>query len=305
MLTSVRAVAAVLVLTLVGVAFGQVESDEPVKFIRISGRIVNPDGAPIPNQIVRQSTVGGQPEVSSVKTDQKGMFTFSAETHVLYEVNLSVSEAPPVFKGIGSIEAVDGESMELGNVVVQFSPKHQAMIHVLGPVRMRGLADATNPAAPSSNAETRVAAVYTLCSDSSPEFCAHLSLHVILGNATEIQPPNEKDQVGFSSPMISPDDRAVGWLADFDFCCTSYPTDLALVIYRPGKPIRRFTGDGRAIFRWRFFAGSEQVGFYQDFLHGTSAQHYELRDVETERLIEKWDGDLTPVAPSWVRELAQ
>jgi hypothetical protein len=30
-------------------------------------------------------------------------------------------------------------------------------------------------------------------------------------------------------------------------------------------------------------------------------EHYELRDVETGRLLDKWDGDLTAKAPKWMR----
>ena len=100
--------------------------------------------------------------------------------------------------------------------------------------------------------------------------------------------------------MISDDDRAVGWLADSDFCCTSYPISLALVIYRPGKSLRQFTGDGRAIFDWHFLAGGRQVAFYQDFPHGTPAPPYELHDVETGNLLGKWDGALTN-PPKWTR----
>ena len=88
-----------------------------------------------------------------------------------------------------------------------------------------------------------------------------------------------QEQVGGRSPIFSDDRKAVGWLVDSDFCCTSYPIQLMLVVYTPGKPLHHFMGDGRAIFRWGFVDGGKRVAFYQDFLHGTAGPHYELHDV--------------------------
>jgi hypothetical protein len=65
--------------------------------------------------------------------------------------------------------------------------------------------------------------------------------------------------------------------------------------------MRRFAGGG-AIMGWHFVARGKQVVFYTDFLHGSSAPQYELRDVETGRLIAKWDGGITNKAPRWIRE---
>ena len=95
-----------------------------------------------------------------------------------------------------------------------------------------------------------------------------------------------------------------GWSIQI-FAVPRYPIQLMLVVYTPGKPLRHFTGDGRGIFRWGFIDGAKRVAFYQDFLYGTPAPHYELHDVESEKLIEKWDSDLTPRAPAWTRGLQQ
>jgi hypothetical protein len=251
--------------------------------------------------MIRQQQVEDHP----VKTDRNGVFTFDGTGHVRYEINLIASETPPVFRGIGTIAVAGGHAVEMGNIVLQFSSKHEPMIHVLGPVQMTGLPSKMNSmAVPSTaNPDTGIVAVYTLCSSSSAEFCAHPALHIVLTNGTEIQPTSEKEQVGSSSAMISLDNGAVGWLVDSDFCCTSYPIQLTLVVYRPGKTLQRFTGDGRAIFQWQFIGGGKQVAFYQDFLHGTPGQHYELRDVDTGRLVASWDGEITAKAPGWVQGL--
>ena len=67
--------------------------------------------------------------------------------------------------------------------------------------------------------------------------------------------------------------------------------------------LRSFRGDGRSIFDWRFVLGSKQVAYYQDFPHGVPDQHYELRDIDTGRLIREWNGDLTTKTPDWTRRL--
>jgi hypothetical protein len=126
-------------------------------------------------------------------------------------------------------------------------------------------------------------------------------VHIVLNDGREVQPPKEKDQVGSSHPSISEDKRVVGWLVDYDNCCTSYPLSLKLIVYRIGKPSCKFEGDGRGIFGWHFVGGGKQVAFYQDFPHGNSVPHYELRDVETCRLLKVQDDD-SPKSPAWVNE---
>jgi hypothetical protein len=76
-----------------------------------------------------------------------------------------------------------------------------------------------------------------------------------------------------------------------------------LVVYRPGKPLSRFTGDGRAIFGWKFARASSQVELYQDYQHGDPVKRFDLRDVETGRLIGKWDAEITAISPAWTRGL--
>jgi hypothetical protein len=126
---------------------------------------------------------------------------------------------------------------------------------------------------------------------------------MILSDGTDVQPPAEKNQVGGSDPFVSQDRMAAGWLADFDNCCTSYPSSLNLVVYRPGKSSCKFEGNVGTILRWHFVADGKYVAFFQDFAHFASAPHYELRDVETCRLLDKWDDDDTKKLPAWANEL--
>jgi hypothetical protein len=65
------------------------------------------------------------------------------------------------------------------------------------------------------------------------------------GEATRLF-PKSKDQVGSRELRIADDKKTVGWLAEYENCCTSYAVPLKLVIYRDGK-VRQRLGDGMMI----------------------------------------------------------
>lgn len=123
--------------------------------------------------------------------------------------------------------------------------------------------------------------------------------------------PKVEDQSGYSEPRVSPDRRAVGAQAVYPNCCTSYDIPLELVVYADRRA-HRFTGDGLAIFRWRFADGGSRVAYGQEPVHFGCSVHYQLRDVRSERLIDSADvpepcGQVPdPPAvkiPAWVAEL--
>jgi hypothetical protein len=131
-------------------------------------------------------------------------------------------------------------------------------------------------------------------------------VHILTKDRREILPKKEPEQVGFEIARISPDGRAVGWLALYPNCCTSYPIPLKLVIYASGK-LRTFTGSGLPVWRWCFQAGGKQVAFEQETVHGGIGVHYELRDVSTGRLVAWYDPEPNSGSighpPKWVAEL--
>jgi hypothetical protein len=127
-------------------------------------------------------------------------------------------------------------------------------------------------------------------------------LHITTKRKREIVPRKETEQVSFDNAQISPDGRAVGWLALYPNCCTSYPIPLKLVILVNGRQ-RTFTGSGLPIGRWCFWAEGKQVAFEQETVHGGMGVHYELRDIETGELADKYDPDANPTVtkpPRWV-----
>jgi hypothetical protein len=121
----------------------------------------------------------------------------------------------------------------------------------------------------------------------------------------------EGEQTAFSAPTISPAKTAVAAQAMFANCCTSYDIPLQLVVYARGKA-HRFKGVGLPIFQWGFADGGTQIAFGQEPVHFACATHYELRDIESEGLIEAVDvprpcgqiPDPKPVKiPEWVARL--
>ena len=121
----------------------------------------------------------------------------------------------------------------------------------------------------------------------------------------------EGEQTSFSAPIMTLSKAAVGAQARFPNCCTSYDIPLQLVVYAAGK-VHRFTGRNLPIFEWAFVGGGTRIAYGQEPVHFGCETHYELRDIESERLIETVDipqpcglvSDPKPVRiPPWVMEV--
>lgn len=129
-------------------------------------------------------------------------------------------------------------------------------------------------------------------------------VHIVTSIGREIRPPREGDQVASDRVAISPDGLAVGWLALYRNCCTTYPIPLKLVILRAGKR-RTIKGNGLPVWEWKFSEDSRFVVIRQAPVHGDAPQHYELRDVGSGRLVDSLDGGSkrSRSPPPWVRIL--
>ena len=135
-------------------------------------------------------------------------------------------------------------------------------------------------------------------------------LRILTAGGQTLEPTKEREQVRFANPQISPDGGAVGWLAEYPNCCTSYPIPLKLMILANGS-VRTFTGTGLPVWRWGFQARGTRVAFRQETVHGGLGVYYELRDVATGRLLAEYDPVVGPDnqvlptqnVPPWVAEL--
>lgn len=84
---SAQAVVATLIAVLLsGTAFGQVKSDEPVKTVRISGRVSDATGAPVQDVAVVVKLAGSNDTSDSTKTSETGEYTFLVVPHRSYEL---------------------------------------------------------------------------------------------------------------------------------------------------------------------------------------------------------------------------
>ena len=262
---------------------------------RISGRIIDANDRPIQGRVLKfaNRTTGA----AVLQTDRNGFFVFPALSQTEYGVE-DVTEQRFAFpsdlnspRHIGSFEISGGHEIDFGRIAIQQSAsKDEPTGDFVGSVTITSTRE---PSAISNPKSTFVAAIFV---DSR-------GVSIIHADGDVIREPKEKDQIGCSSLRISEDRSTVGWLVDSPFCCASYPLSYMLVVYRPGKTLRRFTGDGRAIFGWGFLGDGKSVAFTQSFPHGDLREHNELRDVDTGRLIGSWDPDLTTKAPPWTRAL--
>jgi hypothetical protein len=128
-------------------------------------------------------------------------------------------------------------------------------------------------------------------------------LHIVTSDRRQIQPPQDPNQVGFDKAAISPDRLAVGWLALFPNCCTSYPIPLKLVVYTNGR-VHTFVGAGLPVWKWRFDSASKLVAFYQETVHGGIGGHYEVREIATGRLVAQYEPHDSGSPPPWVAPFA-
>ncbi len=121
----------------------------------------------------------------------------------------------------------------------------------------------------------------------------------------------EGKQSSFRAPIVSRDRTSVGALAEYPNCCTSYDIPLQLVVYANGRA-HRFKGVELAMFEWHFADDGSRVAYSQQTVHFACDIRYELRDVESERLIDSarvpvpcgQHPDPPPTAiPPWVKAL--
>lgn len=280
-------------------AMNQPVSSASGRNTRVFAQIIDGHGKP-PFKVVcfrdrAEITTANESGLVTVPVDADGTFVLPLKSKDAYDIfpaeQLTSADAGA---SIGQIIVAGNEDLNIGTVLVTLSSAGKLTAVLTGSAKVTPSVHAIPARSPSQPARTTtIAALFA--GSASPAV-------IILSDGTEVRPQARKEQIGISSPAISTDSLAAGWLMDTNFCCTSYPIDLEVFVFKVGQPTRFFTGDGRAIFRWHFVEGGKRVAFYQDFLHGTSAPHYELRDVASGRLVAKWDSDLSSNAPVWTKK---
>jgi hypothetical protein len=141
---------------------------------------------------------------------------------------------------------------------------------------------------------------------------ANGSLAVTTADGRTIVVSKEGEQTSFGEPTLSADRSAVGAQAYYANCCTSYDIPLQLVVHSNGK-LHRFTGNQLPIFQWHFADDGTRVAYGQEPVHFACEIHYELREIDSERLIDSADvpqpcglrpNPPEPSVPQWVKDLS-
>jgi hypothetical protein len=114
-----RFAAAAFLFVLAGVAFGQMKSDEPVKTVRISGRLVSPEGNPASFAVrISKMERDGPPNEITAISDGHGLFTFLAESHHKYRIWLGagMKTAPK------TVDTTSGTDIDVGDMIFEYCP---------------------------------------------------------------------------------------------------------------------------------------------------------------------------------------
>jgi hypothetical protein len=125
----------------------------------------------------------------------------------------------------------------------------------------------------------------------SADVDANGDLRIVTSDGRSIRVPRQNPpsadsdakQTRFEKPVVSADRRAVGAQAMFTNCCTSYDIPLQLVVYSQGRT-HRFDR-ALAIFDWHFVDGGRRIAFSMQPVHFACSVQWELREVESERLV--------------------
>ncbi len=128
------------------------------------------------------------------------------------------------------------------------------------------------------------------------------TVHIVHRDGSDAEIPKQKGEVGCSTPVIADDRESAGWVVDYETGLQGSRTVPGmLVIYRARGPVLRL-GE-YPVWDWHFLARGKQVAFYTNSIHGSLAPHFELRDVQTVRLLEKLNGPLEEKSPAWTDSL--
>jgi Carboxypeptidase regulatory-like domain len=116
--------AALLAVLIPGALIGQVKSDEPVKTVRISGRVQDPKTAPFINMTVVLNVLGrSDTSAWTTKTDHHGLFAFDVPADI-YEIHFQA----PGFRAFAVTVRAVGSVVDIGTVKLQAAPTYSPTV---------------------------------------------------------------------------------------------------------------------------------------------------------------------------------
>jgi len=130
-------------------------------------------------------------------------------------------------------------------------------------------------------------------------------LQILLASGKQIQAPKLRGQEGFDTPLLSPDHRTAGWLAIYypDPQNRGMQIARSLVLYRGGRILQKFATE-QTFWDWQFQDGGKRVAYSTGPTHGGAAECV-LREVDSGRVIARYDLHSGASQPAWARTLRQ
>jgi hypothetical protein len=114
-------------------------------------------------------------------------------------------------------------------------------------------------------------------------------------DGSKLVAPKFDDQDFFDKPAIASNSSYVGWLALFPDRGASYSQPLYLVILDRSNRVHRFEGKFGMVFGWCFTEDGRSVVYKYSFPHGTTPIAFDMRRIEDEKLLRRFE--LDPIAP--------
>lgn len=142
---------------------GQTNRGRAPNTVRVTGRILEPDGTPVVGHLVlfsRRPT-----DADTVTTSETGAFVFVATKLTPYYVGVRVAEEPVAYAEVGTIDVADGAEFAMGDLVLKTNAGQKPWIQFIGTAQVNGLPE-IRPAARSAPAQPHVltiAALYVTC----------------------------------------------------------------------------------------------------------------------------------------------
>jgi len=102
-----------------GASDGQTPVNDPIKSVRISGRVTDSTGGPIANAAVKAKVTFGQ-HSAIAQTDENGRFTFPAVVPQQFELFVEAHDFSPLVVGVKAPR--DSAKIDVGTVVVEVTP---------------------------------------------------------------------------------------------------------------------------------------------------------------------------------------
>jgi len=127
-------------------------------------------------------------------------------------------------------------------------------------------------------------------------------LLIILDSGKTIEAPKFPGQGAFTKAAVSEDLRTVGWLAMHS---NEAVGEIAgrLVLYRKGRILHSFATE-QVFWDWQFRDGGKPVAYSTGPTHGGAAECV-LRDVDSGRVVARWQVRNGGEPPDWARNLHQ